>query len=95
MIHYQSLFEEELMSAGGVKRKPPDNGGEGQKAKKRHPAEAERLLIRFCCHALTSAEALSGDCRLNAHGRVIIRTYEPLLPRTIILRPSNLFHHRQ
>ncbi len=34
------------------------------------------FTIRFCCHALMSAEALSGDCRLHAHGRVIIRTYE-------------------
>ena len=51
-------------AAGGLKRKNP--------AAFRPPG----FTIRFCCHALMSAEALSGDCRLHAHGRVIIRTYE-------------------
>ena len=46
--------------------------------KRKNPAtfRLPGFTIRFCCHALMSAEALSGDCRLHAHGRVIIRTYE-------------------
>jgi len=34
MVHYQSLFEEELMSAGTTKRRPLDKGGEGPESEK-------------------------------------------------------------